>query len=316
MQQYLSIMSHPLVSIVFPTRNRAHLLHEAILRILKQTYPHFELIIVDDGSTDNTPEVVEEIKKETGDDRIRFIHFETHRGGAQARNAAMRAAKGKYIASQDDDDEWEPAYLERQVNNLENLPDEYGMSYVSYLRILSNGKKVPMPPRAFKPKSGYIYGGDIMHKNYCPFQAGMIRKSVLEKVGLVCEQIDSLYDWEMWLRIAKKYKIAHIDEPLFTWRYTPNSNSSDPKKIQRQIEARNYILKEFGEDIKHFGYLPHHMSRLADLLIRAGNMREARHSLWQGIRNAPFSLMLWLKFIATFFDKTFYLSLQQWWRNL
>lgn len=308
--------SQPLVSIVFPTRNRAHLLHEAVLRILQQTYPHFELIIVDDGSTDRTAEVIEEIKKETNDDRIRFVHFETHQGGAQARNAAIHVAKGKYITSQDDDDEWEPTYLERQVNNLENLPEEYGMSYVSYWRILPNGKKVLMPPKNFHPKEGNLWGGDIMYKNYCPFQAGMIRRSVLEKVGLVCEHINSLYDWEMWLRIAKHYKIAHIDEPLFTWHYTPNSNSSDPKKIQWQIDARNYILKEFGDDIKRFGYLSHHMSRLADLYVRAGNLREARNALWQGISDAPFSFMLWIKLIATFFGTMLYLSLQQWWRNI
>lgn len=311
-----TLQKKPLVSIVLPTWNRAHLLRCAITRILQQTYPYFELIIVNDGSTDDTREIVEKIKKETNDPRIRSIHLETHQGGAQARNAAISVAAGKYIASQDDDDEWHPTYLERQVNNLERLSDQYGMSYVSYWRVLPNGKKVLMPPKNFRPKKGNLWGGDIMYKNYFPFQAGMIRKSILKKLGGVCEEINSLYDWEMWLRIAKEYKIAHIDEPLFIWHYTPNSNSSDPKKIQWQIDARNYILKKFGDDISRFGYFSHHMSRLADLYIRAGNPREARKALWRGICAVPFSLTLWLKAIAALHGKTLYLSFQRLWRTI
>lgn len=308
-------MKQSFVSIVLPTWNRAHLLKAAILRILEQTYHDFELIIVDDGSTDATPNIIEEIIKETNDPRIRSIRLTPHQGGAQARNAAIRAARGEFIASQDDDDEWDPRYLEQQIATLSSLSKEYGMSYVSYWRILSDGKKVLYPFRTFSPQSGYIYKG-ILKQNYCPFQAGMIRKAVLDHVGLVNEKINSLYDWEMWIRIAKHYKIAHVNEPLFTWYYTPKSNSSDPKKIQWQIDARSYILKEFGDDIKRYGYFPHHMSRLADLYMRAGNSREARKALWQGIHHAPFSPMLWLKLVTTFFGKIFYLSSQQRWRNL
>lgn len=303
------------MSIVFPTWNRAHLLKRAITRILIQTYPLFELLVVDDGSTDNTKETMGAIIREANDPRIHYMRLDSHRGGAFARNAAIRAAKGKYIASQDDDDEWRPAYLERQVTNLESLSEEYGMSYVSYWRILSDGKKVLYPFRTFNPQSGYIYKG-ILKQNYCPFQAGMIRKAVLDHVGLVNEKINSLYDWEMWIRIAKHYKIAHVNEPLFIWHYTPKSNSSDPKKIQWQIDARNYILKEFGEDIRRFGHFSHHLSRIANLYIRARNLSEARKTIWHGIRHTPFSLMLWLKFITTFFGRTAYLSFQRWWRTL
>ncbi len=309
-------MGQPLVSIVFPTWNRAHLLRDAILRILKQTYPHFELIVVDDGSKDHTPEVIKAIQKETNDSRIQYIRLPSHEGGAQARNAAIRAAHGEFIASQDDDDEWHSDYLKYQVANLQRLPQEYGMSYVAYWRILSNGKKVRLPSEDFYPHEGNLWGGTLMKKNYCPFQAGMIRKSVLDRVGLVCEEINSLYDWEMWLRIARHYKIGFVDIPLFIWHYTPKSNSSDPKKIWWQIDARNYILKEFGDDIKRFGYFSHHMSRLANLYIRAGNLKKARGVLWQGISNTPFSFTLWLKLTATFFGKTFYFSLQQRWRNI
>lgn len=298
--------SRPFVSIILPTRNRAHLLRGAIVGILQQTYPHFELIIVDDGSTDNTSELIEEIKKETVDPRITLIRFQKHEGQAQARNAALRAAQGVFIAFQDDDDEWSPRYLERQVASLQSSSEEYGMSYVSYWRILPSGKKVLLPPRSFQPKSGYIYGGDIMKKNYCPLQGSMIKKTTLNELGDFNEQMKSLFDWEMWLRIARRYKIAHIDEPLFTLRYTPKSNSSDQKKIWWRIEGRKCILKTFEDDIKKFGYFPDHVSALANLLMEAGDPSQARHYLKRGMQCTPLSIKLFLHFGATYLGKKSY----------
>ncbi|OGZ45465.1 MAG: hypothetical protein A3C84_00065 [Candidatus Ryanbacteria bacterium RIFCSPHIGHO2_02_FULL_48_12] len=303
------ITNGPLVSIILPTWNRVRFLQSAIDGILEQTYQNFELLVLDDGSTDETPEIMRQIMAEKNDPRIRYIQLETHQGGAQARNIGIRQARGEFIASQDDDDEWDPQYLEKQVSNLSALPKTYGMSYVSYWRVLTSGKKILMPPRNVRPKSGNIYGGDIMRKNYNPYQTALIRKSVLEDVGLINEEMNSLYDWEMWLRIAKKYQIAHIDEPLFTQNSTPGSNSTDPKKIWWRIDARKLILRDFGDDIKKFGYFPDHCSALADLLVAAGDSAQARAYLWQGIRTKPAKLKLWLKLIASYFGKSAYQQL-------
>lgn len=302
--------SQPFVSIILPTRNRAYFLYNTILSILQQTYPHFELIIVDDGSTDATSELIEKIKKETKDPRVKLIRFKNHEGQAQARNTAIRAAKGVFIAFQDDDDEWSPRYLECQVASLKSSPEEYGMSYVAYWRVLPSGKKVLLPPRSFKPKSGYIYGGDIMKKNYCPLQGSIIKKTTLDEVGFFNEQMKSLFDWEMWLRIAKRYNIAYVDEPLFTLHYTPKSNSSDPKKIWWRIEGRKCILKTFGDDIKKFGYFADHMSALANLLIEAGDLLEARHYLKKGLRYNPLSIKLLLQLGASYLGKRGYWHLR------
>ncbi|MEK7576113.1 MAG: glycosyltransferase family 2 protein [Patescibacteria group bacterium] len=307
-------MNEPLVSIIFPTWNRAHMLKTAIAKILLQSYKNFELIIVDDGSTDNTEEVVKSIIAEKKDPRINYIRME-HQGGAFARNKALRQAHGEFIASQDDDDEWDPQYIEAQVKKLSSSPIEYGMSYVAYWRVLANGKKILMPPKSALPREGNIYGGDIMRKNYCPFQAGMIRRSVLDDVGLVCEKINSLYDWEMWLRIAKKYKIAHIDKPLFVLNDTPNSNSNNPKTIWWRIDARKYIIREYGNDIKKFGYFHAHISTLTDLLIQAGDIKQARRYLREGIFAKPFSITLWLKLLTSFLGAISYKKIQSIYRG-
>ncbi len=298
--------TEPLVSIVLPTWNRAGLIERAVQGVLQQTYQNFELLLVDDGSTDNTQSVVEHILAENPDPRVLYIRLPQHLGGAQARNIALRQAHGEFIASQDDDDEWDPTFLEKQVTRLASLPLEYGMSYTSYWRMLSSGKKILMPPASALPKEGRIYGGDIMKKNYNPYQAALIRKSVLDDVGLVNENMNSLYDWEMWLRIAKKYMVAHVDEPLLTWNNTPGSNSNDPKKIWWRIDARKIILDEFGDDIKTFGYFTDHCSALADLLVSAEDMPQARSYLWQGIRYKPSALKLWFKLLSTYFGKTRY----------
>lgn len=308
-------MKNPLVSIVLPTWNRSHLLEQALAGIRRQTYQNFEIIVADDGSTDDTPRVMASLLKKFNDPRIHFIRSGQHVKGAAIRRIAMQAARGDYIASQDDDDFWEPTFLEEQVNNLELLPKEYGLSYVSYWRCLSEKKKVLMPPKNISPLSGNLYGGPLLKNNYFPFQTGVFRREVLETVGYPDDELFALSDWDMWIRIAKKYKIAHIDKPLFTWNYTPKSNTRDPKKIWLVINARKRILEKFKEDIIRFGYVKDHMSRLADLLIQAGDSAQARRHLMYGIRKNPFSLVLWLKLAATFLGITRYQTIQHYRRT-
>lgn len=308
-------MKNPLVSIVLPTWNRSHLLEGALLCILKQTYKNFEIIVADDGSTDDTAEIMAQLLKKFNDPRIHFIRSEQHIKGAAIRRIAMQAARGDYIASQDDDDFWEPTFLEEQIKNLESLPKEYGLSYVSYWRCLSEKKKVLMPPKNMSPLSGDLYGGPLLKNNYFPFQTGVFRREVLDTVGFPDDKLFALSDWDMWIRIAKKYKIAHIDKPLFTWNYTPKSNTRDPEKIWLVINARKRILEKFKEDIISFGYVKDHMSRLADLLMQAGDSAQARRHLIYGIRKNPLSLILWFKLAATFLGTTGYQTVQHYWRS-
>ena len=124
------------VSIVIPTHNRAHLIRRAIGSVLNQIYQDFEIIIVDDASTDNTREVVESLN----DQRIRYIRHENKRGAAAARNTGITSASGKYIAFQDSDDKWLPEKLGRQVEILESSPSEVGVVHTKFSRIIDNEK--------------------------------------------------------------------------------------------------------------------------------------------------------------------------------
>ena len=127
----------PTVSIIIPTYNREQLLGRAIKSVLAQTYQDFELIIVDDGSTDNTERLVKSFNSE----KTRYIRHRKNKGPAAARNTGIRSAKGDYIAFQDSDDEWMPEKLEKQMRAFTTAPPEVGVVYTSYYSTINKGKR-------------------------------------------------------------------------------------------------------------------------------------------------------------------------------
>ena len=114
-----------MVSVIVPTYNRGNVIGRAVKSILRQTWPHFEIIIVDDGSTDGTKAIVDEL----GDSRIRYMLLEQNAGVAHARNVGIQEAKYEYIAFLDSDDEWLPKKLELQMKRMLRCADEVGMVY-------------------------------------------------------------------------------------------------------------------------------------------------------------------------------------------
>jgi glycosyltransferase involved in cell wall biosynthesis len=124
----------PKVSVIIPTYNRAGLLKRAIQSVLNQIYQDFEIIIVDDASTDNTENVIESFKEH----RIRYIKHESNKGAAVARNTGIKFANENYIAFQDSDDEWLPEKLEKQMEIIEHASPRVGVVYTGYRRIIGN----------------------------------------------------------------------------------------------------------------------------------------------------------------------------------
>ena len=114
-----------LVSTIIPTHNRSKMLNRSINSVLNQTYSAIECIVIDDGSTDNTVDVIETQK----DDRLIYVSHKSNRGASAARNTGIRHSNGEYISFLDDDDEWLPTKLEKQVELLTNLPNKIGMVY-------------------------------------------------------------------------------------------------------------------------------------------------------------------------------------------
>ena len=185
-------MEKGLVSIIMPSYNTAPYIRATIQSVLDQTYQNWELIIVDDCSTDNTDEVVAFIK----DDRIRYFHNEKNSGAAVSRNSALREAKGRWIAFLDSDDLWMPEKLEKQISFMEK--NGYSFSYTNYEEIdvegNSTGVKVTGPKKV--TKTGMF--------NYCWLGCltVMYDRNV---IGLIqIEDIKKNNDYAMWLKVCKK----------------------------------------------------------------------------------------------------------------
>lgn len=195
-----------LVSIIMPSYNTALYIEETIQSVLNQTYPNWELLIVDDCSNDNTDEVLEKIK----DPRIHYLKNEKNSGAAVSRNKALREAKGQWIAFLDSDDLWMPNKLEKQIQFM--AENGYAFSYTNYEEIDVNGNKTGVTVTGPKKitKTGMF--------NYC-WPGCLTVMYDAEKVGLIqITDIKKNNDYAMWLKVCKKADCYLLDEILGQYR--------------------------------------------------------------------------------------------------
>ena len=195
-----------LVSIIMPSYNTASFIEETIQSVLNQTYTNWELIIVDDCSTDNTDEVLENIK----DSRIRYFKNDKNSGAAVSRNKALREAKGQWIAYLDSDDLWMPEKLEKQIHFMET--NGYAFSYTNYEEIDVNGNKTGVSITGPKKitKTGMF--------NYC-WPGCLTVMFDANKIGLIqIEDIKKNNDYAMWLKVCRKADCFLLDETLGQYR--------------------------------------------------------------------------------------------------
>ena len=196
-----------LVSIIMPSYNTADYISESIKSVQAQVYSNWELIIVDDCSTDNTDDVV---KPFLVDSRIRYLKNERNSGAAVSRNRALREAKGRWIAFLDSDDLWVPEKLEKQIGFMEK--NGYSFSYTNYEEIDMAGQKTGVKITGPKKitKTGMF--------NYC-WPGCLTVMYDAEKVGLIqIADIKKNNDYAMWLKVCKKADCYLLDEELALYR--------------------------------------------------------------------------------------------------
>ncbi|MDZ7331670.1 MAG: glycosyltransferase [candidate division KSB1 bacterium] len=194
----------PTVSVIIPTYNRANWLAGAIESVLVQSYQDLELILIDDGSTDETPELVAHYG-----DRIRY-YAQDHRGPAAARNLGIQKAQADLIAFLDSDDRWLKDKLQAQVDLMLNHP-EIKICYTDEIWI-RRGVRVN-PKKIHQKYSGWIYQRCLPLCIISPSSV-MIRREVFDRVGLFDEQFLVCEDYEFWLRISHRFPITFINQPL------------------------------------------------------------------------------------------------------
>lgn len=244
-----------MISIVLPSFNRAQVLPKAVESILRQTYKDFELIIVDDGSTDNTADVV----KNFNDDRIVYVRQE-NAGACVARNNGIEHSRGEYIAFQDSDDIWHEDKLEKQ---LKTIQDKNADIVFCRMNRMSGGKKIGLVSNYFK--EGFL------SKDVMPMSIGtqtLVGKSIVFKQEKFDPEMPRFQEFELLVRAQKNYSIYCMEEPLVDYHLQNDSISANASSI---MAAWRLILK------KHPDFLTLYKSsriRIArDIQLNAGTVK-------------------------------------------
>jgi glycosyltransferase involved in cell wall biosynthesis len=293
----------PTVTVIMPTYNRAATIERAIMSILNQSYRDFELIIVDDGSTDNTEEVVARIE----DDRIRYIKLEKNSGAPSARNRGVNESCGEFIVFEDSDDELLPDKLQEFVAELQNAPHTTGVVYSSYWYVDRNGKKEVKPEKHIQPKEGNIYKR-LLLDNFVPIN-GLIRKSVLKEVKGFDQNLPRFQDWDLWLRIAVNYEFKYINKPLHIAYFSKNSITADDRKA---ITALEIIIDKYYPVFKeNKSCLAEQYYKLGQCYTATGNLRQGREYFSKAISLSPQNGKYFIRFFLSLFGQGIYNSLKK-----
>lgn len=211
----------PLVSVVIPTYNYGHCVAEAVESALTQTYPNVEVIVVDDGSTDDT-----RARLAPYGDRIRYI-YQPNAGLSAARNTGIRAARGSYIALLDSDDAFHPRKLELQMGYLTGHPE------IPFLATdhLGGPTCPPWSPPPDAPPVHRVKQEELVIKTRFGSCGVVVRKDCFDQVGLFDESLRSVEDRDMWIRLAARFPIALMRAPLWWYRSQPGSMSRNAEKM-------------------------------------------------------------------------------------
>lgn len=207
----------PKISVIIPTYNTAKYLPEAIESVLAQTYTDLELIVIDDGSTDNTKEVVAPFL-----DRIEFIETENY-GPSKARNRAIRESSGEYVAFLDADDFWYPDKLDRQMT-LFSKNRQYSLlhSDASETRPYLSQEDSTWFSGKKHIKAGLAFS-ELLKQCFIILSSVIVKRECLERVGVFDEKLKCWEGYDLWLRIAFKYQIGFVNAPLYMRRIRDNS---------------------------------------------------------------------------------------------
>jgi glycosyltransferase involved in cell wall biosynthesis len=226
------------VSVIIPTYNRSWCLSEAIDSVLSQTYHNTELIVVDDGSTDETPALLARYGN-----RLRCLR-QTNRGVSAARNHGIQAADGVLIAFLDSDDTWQPDKLARQVDFFDRQPAaKICQTEETWIR---RGVRVN-PKRRHRKPSGWIFEASLALCLVSP-SAVMMRRELLEEMGGFDESLPACEDYDLWLRVSLRYPIHLIDDALVVKRGGHGDQLSGTAGLDRyRIQSLDKILG--GEEL-------------------------------------------------------------------
>lgn len=243
-----------LVSVVIPAYNAARYIERTLASVLCQTYQNLEIIVVDDGSQDETSTLVQAIAQQ--DWRVQLLQ-QSNQGVASARNAGINHARGRFIAPLDADDIWYPHNIEKQVKRLQIAGPNVGVCYAWSIDI--DSKEQPIGNYRAAAIEGSVYRSLICHNFIGNASATVIRRSALSKVGcyditLKHHEAQGCEDWDLYLRLANKYQYCFVPDFLIGYRKAASSMSANNYRMSRSHKMMLQAVKKAHPEIPSFLY--------------------------------------------------------------
>lgn len=271
-----------MVTVVIPTHNREDLIGRAIESVQKQTYSDLEIIVVADGSTDETDKIVKGLQEK--DDRIKYFSYSPSRGGNFARNYGINKAKGEYVAFLDDDDEWYIDKLEKQLEVMKR-DEEIGLVYTG-VNIIYVNEKVEY---SSIPKEEGDLQKRIFLKNWIGTTSTILaKKEIINKAGAFDEKLPALQDYDLWIRICQHTKIGAVKEKLINY-YNYRNSSQVSSSTEKYIDAFSIINKKYAKELDALSAEELKMKEKNEVLLlinkalRNNNPKLARKYIKQGL---------------------------------
>jgi glycosyltransferase involved in cell wall biosynthesis len=281
----------PEVTVVIPTYNRVRFVGRAIRSALAQTYSDIEVVVVDDGSTDDTQTQIESLAQ--ADERVRYLRHEANRGAQAARNTGIRAARGRYIALLDSDDEWLPNKLATQMAVFEQGPSNLGVVHCGYRTKHADGQ---LPQDKCFALRGNIYRELLASYGLGPTSILVVKKEHLERAGLFNEQVRAWQEWDMCIRLARHCEFDYVPRSLVVYHLHDSSTISKDLLLSGlgYLDVvglhRSEILRLCGQDVlaKHLEFARYQFVLAGYELLESRKRRQAVKVFIRAARVKPF----------------------------
>ncbi len=299
------------VSVIIPTYQTGRFIAQAIDSVLNQTFPVSEIIVVDDGSTDQT----ESILRGYGD-RIQVIR-QMNQGPSAARNTGIRAAQGEFVAFLDADDYWSPDKLQKECSVIQSDP-QLGLVFCDCVFFDNQGQWKKTSFQMAKPAKGWVYQ-DLFIQNFIPTIAVVARRICLAEIGWFDETFRCAEDYDYWIRLSKKWKIDYVEEPLTYYRIHENQTSGNSRqlwtsvvKIKNREISETPSLNHLRQEILDQFYF-NLMIRCAKAYLLEGYRSEAQAILSNYRVKRGFTLRYGLYWLVSCVPNGFSKKILMWW---
>ncbi|MDN4495103.1 glycosyltransferase family 2 protein [Ureibacillus aquaedulcis] len=295
----------PFVSVIIPTYNRANQVLEAIQSVLNQTYQDFEILVIDDNSSDNTSQIINDLK----DPRIYYYKLSKNQGAPTARNIGIKKSKGDLIAFLDSDDQWVFNKLEKQIEIINN-DNNIGLVYTG-IKVINNQYE-----KVIKPCKRGDLSESLLKENYVGSTSSiLVKKDLMIEAGGFDLTFKSCQDWDLFIKLSQKTEIDFVEQPLVLYfEHDGERISTNPKSV---LDGYYKIQKKYS---KLIGNLPkkdkqHHYLNIGKRILITGIntqdiqlLKQGRSQIYKSVKVFPLNSKSILFFLYSLSNKKILLS--------